>query len=153
MILTCGLRWSSQVFVNWPPTLAEIGHPVPWDPDHFHAAMKDRAKRCEQLYGPAYMIRADQRYPTTAEYQVAKVFKHLWSARDQLRPLSGETLSHDCTRLGKRHGFGGGFMTGQVIAYLKYVQPLCDAPDWMTFAVSGPGSRAGLQPHIGSPGS
>jgi hypothetical protein len=140
------------VFVNWPPTLAEIGYPVPWKPDHFRAVMADRAQRGEQLYGPAYMIHADQRYLTTAEYQAAKLFNPLWRDREWLRPLRGETLTRYCARLGERHGFGGGFMTGQVIAYLKYVQPLCDAPDWMTFAVSGPGSRAGLNRILGMPG-
>jgi hypothetical protein len=133
------------VFVNWPPTLAEIGYPVPWSPAHFRAVMADRAKRFEQLYGPAYRIRADKRFPTTAEYQSREVFNPLWRERDCLRPLRGETLARYCARLSERHGFGSGFMTGQVIAYLKYVQPLCDAPDWITFAVSGPGSRAGLR--------
>jgi alpha-glutamyl/putrescinyl thymine pyrophosphorylase clade 1 len=132
------------VFTNWPPTLAEIGYPVPWDPDHYRAVMADRAKRSEQLYGPAYRIHVDQHYRTTAEYQLAKVFNPLWRDREWLRPVRGETLTRYCARLSERHGFGGGFMAGQVIAYLKYVQPLREASDWMTFAVSGPGSRAGL---------
>lgn len=40
--------WFAMVvaaFVNWPPTLADIGYPVPWKPDHFRAVMKDRAQR------------------------------------------------------------------------------------------------------------
>jgi hypothetical protein len=139
------------VFVNWPGTLAEIGFPVPWQPDHFRAVMADRAQRGEQLYGGAYRIHADRRYPTTAEYQIREVFNPLWRAREYLRPQAEETLSRYCSRLGERHGFGGGFMPGQVIAYLKYTPPLRDASDWMSFAVSGPGSRAGLSRIIGLP--
>lgn len=147
--------WFAMVvaaFVNWPPTLADIGYPVPWKPDHFRAVMKDRAQRREQLYGPAYRIHTDQNHLTTAEYQVAKVFNPLWRGREYLRPQPGEPLARYCARLCECHGFGGGFMTGQVIAYLKYVPPLLDAPDWMTFAVSGPGSRAGLNRILGNPG-
>ena len=42
------------------------------------------------------------------------------------------------------HGLGGGFISGQIVADMKYVAPLRDAPDWWNFAVSGPGSRRGL---------
>jgi len=42
-------------------------------------------------------------------------------------------------------------MPGQVIAYLKYVPPLCEASDWMDFVVSGPGSRRGLNRVLGNP--
>jgi alpha-glutamyl/putrescinyl thymine pyrophosphorylase clade 1 len=134
------------VFINWPDTLAELGYPVPWNREHFLAVMAARAARGAKLYGPAYMIHADNKNKgrCTAEYQAADVFNPLWRDREWLRPVRGETLTRYCARLSERHGFGGGFMTGQVIAYLKYVQPLREASDWMTFAVSGPGSRAGL---------
>ena len=46
---------------------------------------------------------------------------------------------------------GGGFMSGQVIADLKFVEPLRSASDWMSFAVSGPGSRRGLNRILGRP--
>jgi hypothetical protein len=139
------------VFVNNIATLEELGWPVPSDPDRFLSVMKARAERGERLYGPAYMIRADKRYPTTAEYQAAQVFNPLWRDREWMRPRAGETLGGYRSRLGERHGFGGGFMPGQVIAYLKYAPPLCDAPDWATFVISGPGSRRGLNRVFGHP--
>jgi hypothetical protein len=43
----------------------------------------------------------------------------------------------------------GSFIAGQVIADLKYVEPLRSAEDWETFAVSGPGSRRGLNLVLG----
>jgi hypothetical protein len=44
-----------------------------------------------------------------------------------------------------------GFMPAQVIGDLKYVKPLRSARDWTTFAVSGPGSRRGLNRLLGRP--
>jgi alpha-glutamyl/putrescinyl thymine pyrophosphorylase clade 1 len=32
-------------FINWPDTLAEIGFPIPWKPDHFLAVMAARVAR------------------------------------------------------------------------------------------------------------
>ena len=42
-------------------------------------------------------------------------------------------------------------MSGQVVADMKYVDPLWSAPDWVTFAVNGPGSRRGLNRVLGRP--
>jgi hypothetical protein len=144
--------WFAMVvarFVNWPATLAEIGFPLPWNREHFLAVMAARAARGDKLYGPAYMIHADQNYATTAEYQAANVFTPLWKARERLRPTPGLTLQRYFTRLSDFHGFGGGFMPAQVIGDLKYVEPLRSAPDWTTFVVSGPGSRRGLNRVLG----
>ncbi len=38
----------------------------------------------------------------------------------------------------------GSFMAAQVVADIKYAKPMLVAPDWWTFAASGPGSRRGL---------
>jgi hypothetical protein len=139
-------------FVNWPDTLAEIGYPVPWNPEHFLTVMAARAERGDQLAGPAYMIRADNKNPgrITAEYQATEVFKPLWRARKE-RPTPGLSLARYFARLSDFHGMGGGFMSGQVIADLKFVEPLRSASDWMSFAVSGPGSRRGLNRILGRP--
>ena len=115
--------------------------------------MAARAARGAQLYGGAYMIRADNQKPgrPTAEYQVNKVFGPLWRARERMRPTPGLTLARYFGRLSDFHGMGGGFMAGQVIADLKFVGPLKSASDWATFAVSGPGSRRGLNCVLGRP--
>jgi hypothetical protein len=60
-------------------------------------------------------------------------------------------LSQFYLRLEGFHGMGGGFMAAQVIADLKYVEPLRSAADWMTFAASGPGSRRGMNLVLGRP--
>jgi len=148
--------WFAMVvarFVNWPNTLSEIGYPAPWDPEKFLAVMRSRAERGDQLYGPAYMIRADSKNPgrATAEYQAAEVFKPLWKARGWMSPKRGDTLAKYFGRLKEFHGMGGGFMPAQIVADIKFVKPLLDAPDWTTFAASGPGSRRGLNRVLGRP--
>jgi hypothetical protein len=149
-------------FVNWPDTLAELGFPVPWDQKHFLDVMAAREARGDKCYGSAYTIRADNTGRCNGpgskpRYQVEQVFNPLWRDRERMRPMSGETLEHYHGRLSERHGMGGGshgqrgFMGGQVISDLKYVEPLRSARDWMTFAVSGPGSRPGLNRVLGDP--
>ena len=146
--------WFAMVvarFINWPETLAEIGFPVPWDRERFLAMMAARKERGEKIYGGAYMIHADQRYPDTATYQANMVFGPLWRDREWMRPQPGEKLAAYHSRLGERHGMRGGFMPAQVVGDIKYVEPLRSASDWMTFAASGPGSRRGLNRVLGRP--
>ncbi|HZK91572.1 MAG TPA: nucleotide kinase domain-containing protein [Stellaceae bacterium] len=133
-------------FVNWPNTLTEIGFPIPWDPDRFLSVMAARRDRGEKLYGDAYMIRADPQGTggDKASYQAAKVFRPLWLARERMRPREKMTLAEFNGMLARFHGLGGGFMSAQVVADMKYVEPLRSAFDWVTFAASGPGSRRGL---------
>jgi hypothetical protein len=150
--------WFAMVvarFVNWPDTLAEIGYPVPWDHERFLAVMAVRKGRGEKVYGAAYMIHADNRRQNaekdTATYQAKEVFRPLWRSREWMRPKVGDKLANYHTRLSDFHGLGNGFMSAQVIADLKYVEPLRSASDWMTFAASGPGSRRGLNRVLGRP--
>lgn len=140
-------------FVNWPDTLGEIGWPVPWDGGkRFKRVMADRRRRGEKVYSGAYMIRASSGEPglSKPDYQVRDVFDPMWAQRETLRPKPGDTLNSYHVLLGQFHGLGS-FMAAQVVADLKYVQPLSSASDWMTFAASGPGSRRGLNRILGRP--
>jgi len=74
---------------------------------------------------------------------VRDVLGPLWRDREQLRPQASETLRAYSDRLRERYRIGP-FLAGQVIADLKGVGPLFDAPDWSEFAVPGPGSLRGL---------
>jgi hypothetical protein len=89
-------------------------------------------------------------YGDKPDYQAHAIFAPLWRARDRLRPRPGETLREFHNRLADFHGMGG-FITAQVIADTKYVEPLRSARDWWTYAASGPGSRRGLNLLLGRP--
>jgi hypothetical protein len=139
-------------FVNWPDTLAQLGYPLPWRADAFLDVMADRERRGAKRWGDAYMIRADRRVNRgKAEYQATEVFSPLWNARARVRPRPDDSLRTFHDRLAGYHGMGGGFMSAQVVADTKYVEPLRSAPDWWTWAASGPGSRAGLNRVLGRP--
>jgi len=146
--------WFAMVvarLVNWPDTLAEIDYPVPWDPDHFLAVMVARRARSEKTtYGPAYTISAGTKGQLKPVYQMSQIFGPLWAAREQLRPKPGQSLIAWYSLLRDFHGMGS-FMAAQVVADIKYVEPLTKAPDWWTFAASGPGSRRGLNRISGRP--
>lgn len=146
--------WFTMViarFVNWPDTLAELGYPVPWRPEHFLSVMAGRKARGEKCYGNAYMIRADRQHTDKATYQVEQVFDPLWRARNRPRPKQGDCLAEYFGTLTQFHGMGGGFMPAQIVADLKYVAPLTDANDWWDWAASGPGSRRGMYRLLGRP--
>jgi hypothetical protein len=135
--------------VNWPDTLAELGYPVPWRPDHFVAVLEDRARRSEKVYTGAYMVHADQHYQgTKAAYLAEEVLTPMWRDRQSLRLITRGTLAA-AHRAVMQYRAMGSFMAGQVIADLKYVPPLQNAPDWWTWAASGPGSCRGLNRLLG----
>jgi len=130
--------------VNKAETLAALGYPLPWDPEHFLRVMA----QCEKPYGSAYTITVAEGYPSKPVFQAEQIFGPLWEARKFIRPRAGDTLERFSTRLSD-FKFLGSFYRGQIIADLKYVEPLRSAADWMTFAEPGPGSKPGLNLVLG----
>ena len=139
--------WFAMVvarWINWPDSLAEIGYPVPWNPDHFVGVLADRMRRKEKVFTGAYMIHADLHFSgSKSDYLAERVFGRMWDDRKTLRRIAHGTLA-DAHRLLLTYHDVGSFMAGQVIADLKYVDPLRQALDWHTWAASGPGSQRGL---------
>jgi hypothetical protein len=128
-----------------PETLAAIGYPVPCDSGHFLAVMRLRAEQGLTLYGGAYMVRSTSSYigRSKAEYLAEMQFNTYWERQRFFRPRPDDPLAGYHARLRTGYGFAD-FMAAQVIADLKYVAPLAEAPDWWTFAAPGPGSLKGL---------
>jgi hypothetical protein len=134
--------------VNWPETLAEIGWPVPWDAGYFIRIMQRRKQYGEKVYSSAYMVRGGAPGVDKAVFQANDIFSPLWKARERLRPKAGDTLNSWHMLLAQFYGLGS-FLAAQVVADVKYTEPLRSAGDWFTFAASGPGSRRGLNRALG----
>lgn len=141
--------WFAMVvarLVNWWPSLEEVGFPVPWHPARFERVMEDRRSGGEKVFTGAYMVRADAVIDgSKATYLSRYVLGPLWDARKTVRPRKGDTLEAFHRRLTNYRDMGS-FMAAQVVADIKYAElsPLRQAPDWHTWAASGPGSRRGL---------
>jgi hypothetical protein len=132
-------RW-----VNWPDTLAEIGYPVPWNPKRFIAALEKRKAMGEKVWTGAYMIGTQGNAMDKAKFIAEGVLQPLWDNRETLRPRDGDTLKAFADRIIAVKNQGS-FMVGQIVADAKYADfYLMEASDWHSWAVSGPGSRRGL---------
>lgn len=138
--------WFAMViarYINLPSTLKTLKYPAPWNANKFEDTVVDIMKRNQKVFNSAYIIPTGGTKNTGPKYKtLSAFFTRLWNQRKELRP-KGHTLASYATLLIAQPGFGS-FMAGQVIADLKYAPPLNDADDWWKFAVSGPGSRRGL---------
>jgi len=134
-------------YINLPSTLEELRFPIPWKPERLRQVADARRFAGLKIFNGAYIISTQGAAIDKVTYLIG-MFDKLWANREQLYPRKGWTLRRFADGLLSQDGFAG-FMTGQVVADVKYAKPLCDAEDWHTFAVSGPGSRRGLNRVLG----
>lgn len=128
---------------NQPKALEALGYPVPWRNKHYLDVLHGLKEKGERTFNAAYIVSTQGHAKEKLLYLADDVLTPLWKSRQRLRPKKGDTLNSYHMLLGQFEGFGS-FMTAQVIADLKYVEPLLFANDWDTFAASGPGSRKGM---------
>lgn len=138
-------RW-----INWPESLEEIGYPVPWKPDRVIEVLKSRRNRGDKVWTGAYMIGTQGNAKDKPLFIVQDVLDPLWKRREELRPKQNTTLAEFAQKIIDVKNQGR-FMVGQIVADMKYdaLSPLHIAKDWETFAVSGPGSRRGMNLIVG----
>jgi len=140
--------------INWPDTLAEMGFPGTWNAkaaSKFMLVASERAERKEKVFTSAYIINqavTGGDGMKKADYLARVVFTDLWERREFIRPRTGDMLAEFHERLMTAYGMGS-FLAAQVVADTKHCLPLKDAPDWHTWAASGPGSRRGLNILLG----
>lgn len=137
-------------FINWSPTLKQLGYFHVWKPKHFCGEIKAIIEADGKAYTGAYMIRAgtgdDAKMPKH-EYLVKRVFTPLWESRLDI-PQRGEyrvTCEQWSNHLSQIFGMGD-FMRNQIITDMKYspILPIDKTVDWKTFCLAGPGTRRGL---------
>jgi 5-hmdU DNA kinase-like protein len=129
--------------LNQPKALEVVGLPVPWRAVQTMSKLYAHRKTGGRTFNAAYIVSTNGISTDKILYVCRDVLTPLWQGRDRLRPRAGDTLNSWHMMLGQMQGFGS-FMTAQVIADVKHVEPLKSATDWWTFAASGPGSRRGL---------
>jgi hypothetical protein len=129
---------------NLPSTLEAVGaaNVLNWKPEKVRAKLHELRKR-GPIFNGAYIVSTNGKSMDKVDYLIQYVLGPLWVNRKVIRPLPGKTLATYHKLLMGYDGMGS-FMAAQVIADLKYVEPLKSAPDWETWAASGPGSRRGL---------
>lgn len=136
-------RW-----VNWPETLEAIGLPLPWNPKKFLAAIEKRRSMEAKVWTGAYMIGTQGNAKDKPLFIAENVLQPLWDRRKELRPVSGQLIDSFARPIIATKNQGT-FMVGQIVADTKYAGALANAPDWWDWAVSGPGSRRGLNRIVG----
>lgn len=133
---------------NWPPTLARLEPllwpekktEIKWQPQRILKELQKIKQEGEKMFSAAYIVSTNGRAMSKPEYVVTQVLDPMWKFRGDIKPLPNETLQLLHETYGAFLGMGN-FMAGQVIADLKQAHK---APDWWTWAASGPGSRRGL---------
>jgi hypothetical protein len=152
--------------INHPETLAELLQDKKawpymkldnWDLDKLRWAMIVRQGRGEKIYTGAYMLNCNwgahydgpRDKPAFTAHRVLHSVVHGAQKFRVQEALTEGTCQAVADALASGHGWGG-FMAAQVVADLKYTRYLKDAPDWQTFALSGPGSRKGLNVVMGN---
>lgn len=135
--------------VNWPPTLAKIEYPVPWNPKQFVDVIESLVQDHQKAFTGVYMIPADSTYKSKAQYLAEKVLTPMWDNRGYAYQHTAG-LEHFYRWLLKFNGIGT-FMAGQIIADTKYTRLLDTSLDFWHFACPGPGSRRGLNRVLSQP--
>jgi hypothetical protein len=130
--------------LNYPDSLTDvIEYTLPFRPTAFRAMLHGRKVQGLKNFNAAYIVSTNGVAMDKVDYLVERVLGPLWAARKELRPSKDDELEDYHTDLIQYDGLGS-FIAAQVVADLKYMEPLKNAPDWYTFAASGPGSRRGL---------
>jgi len=142
--------------INWPETIEELmvdkkgAWPTKdtWNWLRASNIMDERSSSGKKLYTGAYMLTCVWPRDYTGSknksvFTCGHVLAPLWKDRKKIESQLHGSLREAHESLMGYIGWGS-FLSAQVIADLKYTHYLEKAPDYWTWAASGPGSRRGL---------
>ena len=136
---------------NWPDTLDLIGFPLgdyPGYKEIWRKWLKEKRDNFKaKIFTGAYLVSTNGVSMDKIDYILDRVLTPIWERG--FAPSYGDTLESYWNHLIQFDGLGS-FMAGQVIADLKYIDPVLEkASDWWTWAPLGPGSKRGLNRYAG----
>jgi hypothetical protein len=125
--------------INWTDTLAEIGFPEEWNPEHAKNVMRARQLKKEKVYTGAYMLTGTLGGPKI-DQTIDKILTPLYE--DQPR-IDNDSLENTWREYLRYKGFAK-FISYEVVTDLRHTKHLNQAKDIMTWANAGPGAKRGL---------
>lgn len=147
--LDAWFAWVVARLFNKTSTLKQIRMYIsPFSPEKMRRTLK-QIRLEDTIFNPAYIVSTNGVSMDKVDYLIERVLTPMWRDRRRLRPDWRDTLETYHLRLMGYDGMGS-FLAAQVVADLKYIEPLKSAADWQTFAASGPGSRRGLNRVMGA---
>lgn len=141
---------------NWPPTLDLIKFPTcdktnysNWIQSIREDLKYRRDVLNEKIFTGAYLVSTNGISKDKIDYILDDILTPIWEKGSG--PIDNDTLESYWKFLMQFDGLGS-FMAGQVIADLKYIDPILEeTKDWWSFAPLGPGSIRGLNRYFGRP--
>lgn len=142
---------------NWPDTLHAIGYPLSDFTDikeTWRSLLKRRRDELKlKIFTGAYLVSTNGVAMDKVDYILDRVLTPIWErgcSPQHLGESAGDWNLEDYWRFLTQFDGLGSFMAGQVVADLKYVDPVLEkATDWSSFAPLGPGSIRGLNRFFG----
>lgn len=128
--------------INYPPTLEEIGYSYFWTPEQsgrMRNIIKDRQNRGDKCFSSAYMVTGTESKGMEKVDFVLLILNRLWEVYPRMKFNSLEEFANSVQVKGI-----SSFLSGQIVADVKYTPWLKQAPDWWTWSTPGPGSIRGL---------
>ena len=119
-----------------------------WDKESFRFILKASRSDGNNIFNAAYIVSTNGLSMDKVDYITDLVLSPLWERRGYYRPTGKDSLQSFYGRLNEANGMGK-FMSAQVVADMKYCNPLMFSEDWWSFAEPGPGSLRGMRYLIG----
>jgi hypothetical protein len=128
--------------INYPPALADIAYQMTWNDtvaQHVRYVIKQRQARGDKCFSSAYMVTGTESKGMEKIDFVLLILSRLWEIYPRLNFESCEQFSESI----KVKGIST-FLSGQIVADVKYTPWLKQTPDWWVWSTPGPGSIRGL---------